>query len=73
MSSESRTVIPGLVLIEVSQVISPIKKLSVSRLISQRGWEAIGSSLQLHPGLVINITTLKDALGEAKKEDLKAI
>ena len=61
------------ILIEGSQVISPIEKLSVSRSISQRGWEAIGSSLQLHPGLVINITTLKDALDEAKKEDLKAV
>ena len=60
-------------LIEASLVISPIEKLSVSSPISAEGWEAVASVLQLHPGLVMNITSLKDALSESKKEDLKAI
>ena len=60
-------------LMEASLVISPIEKLSVSSPISAEGWEAMASVLQLHPGLVMNITSLKDALSEAKNEDLKAI
>ena len=61
------------ILIEASQRISPIEKLSVSRPISSGGWEAIASILQLHPGLVINVTSHKDSLSECNKKDLKTI
>ena len=60
-------------LIEASLVISPIEKLSVSSPISAEGWKAMASILWLHPGLAMNITSLKDALNECKKDDLKAI
>ena len=58
-------------LIKASRVIETFEKLSVTGPIGQIGWGKLASAS--FPGFVNNIVTLKDALDEGKKEDLKAI
>ena len=57
--------------IKGSRVIETFEKLSVTGSIGQDGWGKLASAS--FPGFVNNIVTLKDALDEGKKEDLKAI